>query len=241
VTVAPAGWYPDPLTEASSAPTLRYWDGAAWTEHLAPGPMSHPAGGYAPTPGPTTPDGAPLAGWGIRVAAHVIDTVLVGGISLVVSLPQQIEMQRRLNDLTSSMTSEPASTDMGAFWHDYFAILRDQMWAQAPLMLLGAAYFVIMLRWKGATVGKLAVGLRVRLRDAPGRLPWSAIAIRVAILNVLGVIPFVFLGIGWWVVALVLWPVVVIFAIADVLWPLGDSKRQALHDKAARTNVVKIR
>jgi hypothetical protein len=29
----PAGWYPDP-----SAPgTQRYWDGAAWTDHTAPG------------------------------------------------------------------------------------------------------------------------------------------------------------------------------------------------------------
>ncbi|MFF2372253.1 DUF2510 domain-containing protein [Agromyces sp. NPDC058110] len=30
---APAGWYPDP----SGAPAQRWWDGAAWTEHSAPG------------------------------------------------------------------------------------------------------------------------------------------------------------------------------------------------------------
>lgn len=28
----PAGWYPDPQQQGQ----LRYWDGAAWTEHLAP-------------------------------------------------------------------------------------------------------------------------------------------------------------------------------------------------------------
>lgn len=30
---APAGWYP------SSHGTLRYWDGAAWTDHYAPTPV----------------------------------------------------------------------------------------------------------------------------------------------------------------------------------------------------------
>jgi len=240
VTVAPAGWYPDPLTEASSAPTLRYWDGAAWTEHLAPGAQAVPGGGFA-TQQPTTPDGVPLAGWWIRAAAHLIDTVLIGGISLVFSLPGQIEMQRRLNELTTTMAANPETTDMGAFWHDYLAIMRDQMWSQIPLMLLGVAYFVIMLRWKGATVGKLAVGLRVRLREAPGRLPWRAIAIRVGLVNLVMAVPlFLFLA-GWWPVALLLWLVAIVFSFTDVLWPLGDSKRQALHDKAARTNVVKIR
>jgi uncharacterized RDD family membrane protein YckC len=32
-----------------------------------------------------------------------------------------------------------------------------------------------------------------------------------------------------------------VFSILDDLWPLWDGKRQALHDKAARTNVVRTR
>jgi uncharacterized RDD family membrane protein YckC len=241
VIVAPAGWYPDPQTPPFGPPSLRYWDGAAWTEHLAPGHAAYPAGGYAPAAAPTTPDGVPLASWGMRVAAHLIDTVLVGGVSLVVSLPQQIEMQRRLNELTTSMSGDPASVNMGAFWRDYLDIMRDQMWMQVPLMLLSVAYFVVMLRWKGATIGKLAVGLRVRLRDEPGQLPWRAIAIRVAILNVLGAVPIMLLAVGWWQVGLVLWLIVLVFIFVDLLRPLWNSKRQAFHDAAARTNVVKVR
>jgi uncharacterized RDD family membrane protein YckC len=32
-----------------------------------------------------------------------------------------------------------------------------------------------------------------------------------------------------------------LFPLLDGLWPLWDDKRQALHDKAARTNVVRVR
>jgi uncharacterized RDD family membrane protein YckC len=35
--------------------------------------------------------------------------------------------------------------------------------------------------------------------------------------------------------------VVTIYLFLDVLWPLWDSRRQALHDKVARTVVVKVR
>ncbi len=54
----------------------------------------------------------------------------------------------------------------------------------APFVF-AVAYFVLFLRWKGATPGKLICGLRVRLRERPGRLPWSTIAIRVGVQSVL--------------------------------------------------------
>ena len=31
------------------------------------------------------------------------------------------------------------------------------------------------------------------------------------------------------------------YVLLDSLWPLWDGKRQALHDKAAKTNVVRVR
>ena len=46
--------------------------------------------------------------------------------------------------------------------------------------------------------------------------------------SILGAIPFVGYFTG-------------IYQLLDGLWPLWDSKRQALHDKASKTNVVRIR
>jgi uncharacterized RDD family membrane protein YckC len=88
-----------------------------------------------------------------------------------------------------------------------------------------------MLRFKSATLGKMVLHLQVRLRDRPGRLPWSAIGLRVLVqwgYLLTAVVPVLYLAMFW-------------YPYLDCLWPLWDKQRQALHDKAARTNVVQIR
>jgi hypothetical protein len=72
MTDAPAGWYDD------GNGGLRYWDGAAWTEHTAP----------------STPPGAPVAPtrrrpvwpWIVAGAAVLVIGLGVGGVFLVTSL-----------------------------------------------------------------------------------------------------------------------------------------------------------
>ncbi len=49
----PAGWYPTPDGQQ------RYWDGAAWTEHIAPGAPQSPTAFGAVDPGPGSSVGAP--------------------------------------------------------------------------------------------------------------------------------------------------------------------------------------
>lgn len=238
MTETPAGWYPDP-TPASAAPSVRYWDGQAWTEHVAHSAQpayAQPA--YAPPVGPTTPDGAPLASWWARVGAHLIDLVIVGGVGTLVTLPSQISMNDDLNVLMTELDAE--EPDFAAFWSGYLDIMREMMLWQLPVMVLALVYYVVMLRWKGATIGKLALGLKVRRRDEPGQLPWSAIALRVGFQN-LQVIVILLLALGAWQLALGLGAVLWLVSLLDILWPLWDSKRQALHDKVARTNVVKAR
>jgi uncharacterized RDD family membrane protein YckC len=94
-------------------------------------------------------------------------------------------------------------------------------------LAVGMLYHVGFLRWKSATPGKLICGLRVvpvdRGRDR-GPLAWSSIFIRASI----WVLPGISLLLR-------------LITLVDVLYPLWHPKRQALHDIAAKTQVVRLR
>ena len=77
----------------------------------------------------------------------------------------------------------------------------------------------------------MVLGLERRLRERPGPLSWGTVLARWFTANLgslLSLLP---------VVALFAWA----YSLLDVLWPLWDPKRQAVHDKVARTNVVPFR
>jgi uncharacterized RDD family membrane protein YckC len=93
----PAGWYPDPEQPGQQ----RYWDGTAWTENRAPmvpadAPVAAPpppAGGFVLPPQPPagyspppsyqsvgygyTQGGAPLADFGSRLGAFLLDVLIL--------------------------------------------------------------------------------------------------------------------------------------------------------------------
>ena len=243
MTQTPPGWYPDPGAPAGVAPHVRYWDGSRWTNHVQPAQGGPP--GPKPWHGPTTPDGERLAGWWWRVLAFLLDGVFLGIATNLLTIPVQISVQRELDDATERYldTGPGETTDFSAFWNETVDIYRDHLLGIMLVPLLFAvAYVVVFLRWKGATPGKLICGLRVRLRERPGRLPWSTISIRVLVQNIL---PWALLVIGLASgsnTALVLcYLAAMAFYLTDGLWAAGSKKRQALHDIAARTNVVKTR
>lgn len=240
MTQTPAGWYPDPTPDPAASPSLRYWDGTAWTAHVSP-LHAQPA-----LSGPTTPDGEPLAGWWWRVLAQVIDGTILSVVANVIVLPVQIQMQRELmgtmDDLVREAEQNPGQTpDFNQMFDTYADVLQENaFWLTVPAIAFGLLYMAGFLRWKGGTPGKLMLGMRVRLRERPGTLPWSAIAARLAlqlavpsILVVAGItsgsLPLVALGFA----------LGQLIYLADVLWASWDDKRQALHDKLARTNVVR--
>lgn len=226
MTQTPAGWYPDPAPEAAASPGLRYWDGTTWTAHTAPGAAP------APASGPTTPDGERLTGWWMRVAAYVIDGVFVAIVSGVVSLPAQIQVQQdlqpvmdRLDRQIEQNPDEPP--DFGAYFHDYLDVMQAHaFWLLAPGLIIGVLYWAGFLRWKGATPGKMMLGLRVRLREQAGTLPWSSIVARMAVQ--FGVFwAFYALAIATGSVALFVTMVPVgLLMLLDPLWATWDSKRQ---------------
>lgn len=180
-------------------------------------------GGYQPQLGPATPDGQPLAGWWHRVLARLIDGLLALVLTTVlVMLTVTPELSAELEDFVFDPDPLRVVPVVVEDW-----ILRLGLMTAAAAI----AYEVLLVKFFGGTVGKLVTGLRIRLRDEPGLPTWRAVLVRSAVyqgpnllsslLPVLG-----FLG---------------LFTLINVLWPLWDGNKQALHDKAAGTNVVKKR
>lgn len=231
MTQIPSGWYPDPAPAPEGAPPgQRYWDGIQWTEHVAPGPFP----GYAglperPAGQKTTPDGEPLAGWWPRVGASVLDTLVLVPVTVLLGWPFLTAYVREYTAYMDELMSQQPAVGAGLNPFGGMTVGIEQLvWLTLIGLLVGLAYHGSFLRWRGATPGKMVVGLRVRLREAPGQLPWSAIGLRLLVQNIatpLGLVPFASIVVGW-------------FPLLDVLWPLWDGRNQALHDKAARTNVV---
>jgi uncharacterized RDD family membrane protein YckC len=232
----PAGWYADPApAEPGRPPQQRYWDGQQWTEHLAP--AGGPSGGQAagPTYGPppaTTPDGQRLSGWWMRVWAYLLDALVVFSLATAIGWPFMHKVVNAYSDFFSQAvraaengTTPPSQSDLLS------QIAGPLAGFVAVYVAVSFVYQVGFLKTLQATPGKLALGLRVRLRERPGPMSWGTVILRWLVQNAasfVSVIP-------------VLGTVAGLYPLLDGLWPLWDEKKQALHDKAARTNVVRVR
>ena len=242
MTQIPAGWYPDPDTSNPQAPRgQRYWDGQQWTTHVAPPPGAAGPGmpPYAPMPaaagGPvvaTTPDGQVLSGWWRRVGAYLIDWLIIGLVSMLVGWRWMSQIFTAYGDLVREAMR---AADKGQPVPSSTSLMSEVLVPILVVSLIAVAvnfvYNVAFLKWKAATPGKLALGLRIRLRERPGPLSWSTVLLRwlgQEWYRVVGLVPMVggFLG---------------LYMLVDDLWPLWDDKKQALHDKVAKTNVVRVR
>jgi uncharacterized RDD family membrane protein YckC len=235
------GWYADP----GAAHTLRWWDGAAWTEHTHPLPDQAPYGGPPQETGPTTADGQPLAGFWMRVLAYFCDAVIIGFAAGLFSLPAQIAAQLELMDLQERMNrriERGGDPQFGEFFDQMMQIYTDHAVGLflVPLVVLSVAH-AVFLRWKGASPGKLICGLRVRRLAEPGRLPWSAIAARVSVqFLVVNVIYVLGAASGSFVVFMLSAVAATGYTLLDDLLATRSSRR-ALHDMAAGTVVVRTR
>jgi uncharacterized RDD family membrane protein YckC len=203
-----------------------------------PGYPAVPPGGYTTMPPAyatalgvkTTPDGVPLATYGQRVGAWIIDFLIQLVITTVAGwywLSQFITWYTSwftdlMNQAEAGSASSIDQTQLSAEISGYVL----------PVSLISFAvtiiYQVAFLTWKGATPGKMALGIAVRLREKPGN-PTLVVALKRQVIyigtSLLSLVP----GIG---------ASAVIIKLLNLLWPLWDDKRQALHDKIAATNVV---
>jgi uncharacterized RDD family membrane protein YckC len=233
---SPAGWHPDPLPPTPGQPAqLRYWDGERWTEHVSPVPAEQQYYGSAPaSSGPaTTPDGVPLAGWWHRVGAYLLDVLVLAAVVVVVALPWIREignvyvdyLEQVMDDAEAGRQSTVSAIDLAE------QVQRPTMIVGAIALALGFVYHVGFLMWKQGTPGKLVTGLRVRRRDVAGPMPLGTVLLRWLGqfgVGIIGLVPYIGNVSG-------------LYNILDGLWPLWDGKKQAIHDKIAKTNVVRVR
>ena len=146
------------------------------------------------------------AGFWIRVAAAIIDSLVL----VPAYIPGAIALVNGLNAGTStSGTSVRFGPFVGAFVG----------WALAVQVIRYLYEFVMIGQWS-ATVGKFAVGIRVRRVDGSA-VTWREAALRPVLEFVLGL-----LNLG-------------IVSLIDDLWMLWDKQKQCLHDKVAGTIVVR--
>ena len=197
------------------------------------------SGGWSAPPAPVafgaqarTPDGEPLAGWWKRLAARLIDWVIVWFAALPLTgyfIFRAADVlgpafDSYLRELESGNTrATPPTLQPGMLkWVVAYSVI---------LTLVAIAYEVFFTTRTGATPGKRALGLRVRLRERPGPLPLQTALVRTLIPmggNLLSSLPLVS-------------SLVALLQVADGLLPLVNERKQALHDLMARTNVVDTR
>jgi uncharacterized RDD family membrane protein YckC len=267
---APAGWYPDPSAPpgaaASTAPPLRWWDGTAWTEHTHGGAGAQPGagdwrrpgwqqpapwgrqGGDAPgaaaygttaeqyagrATGPrtrllATPDGQPFGALPRRLVARVVDALVVQLVVLVAAWSQLrlvAEAFRTYFDQVVTAAQAGATTAPPTDVVTAPGIVDAVNTVSFTTLAVSAVYTILFLRFLGATPGKLLLGLRVRDVERPGLPGWGQAVLRWVARDLVSNVPFA--GQAYWVL--------------DSLWPLWDTRRQALHDKPGRTVVVRAR
>lgn len=193
----PGGWPAEPGGDRSSA---------SWT------------GGPIPA---RAEDGTPRSGWWRRVAALILDNIVVTILALPFALPRRDELERGYAEMYRQASTGSFATPSPEFTQLLLVL-------STTTVIITLVYEVGMLAWRGATLGRLMVGIRVRRLDAEGPLPWP-LALRRSIIkfagSIFGNLPL--LGLA-----------AMIFQLVDWFWPLGDARRQAIHDKVATTEVV---
>lgn len=172
-----------------------------------------PPGGWdRPLPGPP-PLTAPPAGWWSRVAAALVDLV-------VISIPAMLVAGVILGGVGAAFSADDGvgifSLILGVIV--YLVLLAAVAILYAPLLMRRPG------RRNGQTWGKQLLGIRVvRTNGVPMDSTWSAL--REALVKGLG------LGLASTIIPLLPY-------VLDALWPLWDERNRAIHDMVVGTLVV---
>jgi uncharacterized RDD family membrane protein YckC len=179
-----------------------------------------PGYGYGQQPGFGQPPayGPQLAGMGQRLGARILDGLIVGIPAMIVLFA--IFLPLLTNDASAKFDSN-GQLHIESGTSAVIVLLIDMI-----VFLAGAAaYEILMIAKRGATLGKQIVGIKV-IKDDGSVLTTNDSAKRFAVFQLPGLVPYI--G-GLWV-------------LVCALSPLFDSQRkQGFHDKAAKTLVVQAK
>ncbi|MEU7865362.1 RDD family protein [Dactylosporangium sp. NPDC049140] len=168
---------------------------------------------------PRAPNGMPLANFGDRLLAVLIDGAVLVGVSLVLAIPTVLGMVAAIAGAAATSSSSEAPSAGLLFG---LPLLIELLYVLLVLVA-GYVYHVEMFGRTGVTWGKRAMKLQlIRLDDLSAPVDRGVLAKRWATQSLVGaVVPF--------------------FSWVDGLWQLWDKPyQQCLHDKAAGTIVVKV-
>jgi uncharacterized RDD family membrane protein YckC len=183
-----------------------------------PGQPAAQQQGWQSHPSTTTPDGVQLSGWWLRVGARLLD----GLFTFLLALPFTGWFFYRYIvaaiDWSRDLAAQTTAGSAPIFAVPPPEVVQYGLAAGIIGLLIAAAYEVFFLSRSGATPGKKIVGISVRMRDRAGPPPMKPVLVRTAC----------YFG----------FRLISPANLLDDLWPLWDDKKQAIHDKAAGTNVV---
>jgi hypothetical protein len=160
----PAGWYPDPGSPTGAG--QRWWDGTAWTAHVAPGAPVAPVAAFPGAPDPV----ADLAAE--RSIAHSARTALVGGAIvysvqfLLVAIIYHVVFHNFLHQVSTAQTNAQNGTTTTSpigFSGELTALSGILQLAQLGLLAVGVIFLVWVHR-----AASVARNLGLPARHSPG-------------------------------------------------------------------------
>lgn len=202
-------------------------------------------------PGPTTADGVSLANYGFRLLSWLLDGLIFGIPEAVVLFltPHLVDnFTIFYRNLIQQVRDNPGGTVNVNLWDPAYGIVGPMATYLLIVSVIQLLYAALMLGTVGATLGQMACGLKVVPVDQgqhKGGLRGYNLVMRLLFFTL---IPSCVLVLGW---ALAAGGVVIngqnlgslgtFYLFLSTLWVAWDVKRQALHDKVAKTQVVRVR
>lgn len=198
---APPGWY---QAETDPPGTERYWDGTEWSADTRSA-MAPPPQTAVGAPGERmTPHGRVLASPWTRIGARIIDGIIVA----IVTAPLVF------NEIDFDTTSN-------VFGGGSFSSTRLIIAA-----LIGIAYEVGLTALKGATLGKMAVGIEI-VRQNDGHTPLGfGTAAQRWLPNAVGLFPGALASLSG------------LIGLASLVLVFADNMRRSVFDFVGQTYVV---